>query len=259
MNQKISYYLSLLQFFLERFEIKRKFDYCIKDVFNNTKMIDYKEFEEVITLYFSTILKDINPEANFIIENNMKSRGEFGIDNIRVRRDVILDIYNGNITSMFIIFYELGYFIDCNNFSYHNIHSIDFDSLKERFINFCCNIENKEKFGRNYQEYVDKFYNDNHQVNISELNACINGYLEMVSYFQSIGIDLSEDDIKTIKQNVQKYLFRRLDKTRYYQGKKVDLDVLFQEFVRKYPELLQECLIYDKRYTSIRHIKNKRR
>jgi hypothetical protein len=230
----------------------RELTYCLRELFNNNKIISYEEFEKNISRYLSSILKNINPTASFIVTSNIDYLGDFEINNIKINREVIKDIYNGNISRLYVIFYELSHFTTINKFTNSNIHGLDFNLVKEQFINYCYNLENKEKLGRFYKEYENKFYYDNYDNNTSEVNARIDGYLNMLNYLQSIGIKLDSEEEKKIITKAKQTIQIKSDKTRYYKGKKVDLSKLYTYYLRKYPSLLEKAIIREMNYAYVR-------
>lgn len=180
----------------------KEVNYIIKEVLNGNRIVSYEEFENVIEL-FGLYNMRIGSNVKFIITDDLPvnvSGRCYGINLIKIKKKVIKNIYCGKKCSMKTIFHELKHFRD----NYNIFNDIYDDEtifiLKELLLNFEVNEFEKIILGKHAS--VNRYYKNNYNLESSEVLAEKYAYLDMIKYFEFIGVKLSDSELNDISNNI---------------------------------------------------------
>lgn len=232
----------------------KKANHIIREVLNGNKVVSYYEFENAIKL-FGLYNTRIVPDAKFIITDdlpvNVLGRCR-GIKWIKIKKDVVSNIYHGDKMAMITIFHELKHFRD----NYNILNDIYDDEtiriLKERLINWANNEFEREILDKDVS--FNCYYKANYDVESSEVLAEKYSYLDMIKYFEFIGVELSDNELDNINNKIhmldKKYnkKLRNLTNCLMYNSFYLTVDEVFDVAISDNPLWLEEFPCLKKEY-----------
>lgn len=247
----------------------KEVNHIIKEVLKGNRVVSYEEFINVIGLFGLYNMK-IVPDAKFIITCDLPANLSgicCGIKWIKIKKDVIRNIYYGNKMAMLTIFHELKHFRDNYNIFYDIYDEEAIRILKEKLINWANNEFEREILDKDVS--FNCYYKDNYDVESSEVLAEKYAYLDMIKYFEFIGVKLSDSELSSISNNIhmldKKYnkKLRNLTHCFMYNNFYLNVDEAFdvairdnQSWLEEYPCLKKEYYVDNK--SRVRRISDSR-
>ena len=201
LNEKV---INSKSFELLQLMLKKRY---MKD--NNSEFItSYNEFKNQIIIFVETIMKSLLEDTKYCndkyscIIKKLPSYygGVFGLENniITINEKVINDIYLGKINSMVHIFHELNHFKNKYDIKLGKINKDIIRSLKEDLLRIATEEFDKKISGKCYDNTYG-YYESNYKVLSEEKLADMNAIINFISFIEIIGIELSEQDLRQLK------------------------------------------------------------
>lgn len=233
-----------LQLILENLYIKK---------LNNS--VSYEELTGTIILFVEKIMSSYLEDIEFCKEKfscvvsdlPSDTRGIFGVvDNeIIIDKEVVDDIYHGNIISMLTIFHELCHFKINNEIMLGRVEFNLIRYLKERLLAIYCLETINLKDSNIYMETKNVYYESNYKVHSEERMSEIIAVHSLRIFLEKIGIELSEQQFQELKDKemVNSFLFnnylRDLRTSRRFNSYFLDFEVAFDIVIKSNPEWLK--------------------
>ena len=194
-------------------DIFEKIGTILKSIYNQKnnfitkrkEIIDYKDFkydiQELVILIMKTISKDnvdINKRVSCSVLTFMLGMASFDKKNneVKLRDELVREIYNGDIIQIATIFHEVYHFIIKYDILMGKTNEIIVNCLKEVLL----------------ESIYSNYYVDNYGILFEENYVDIKGISEFMNLMNIIQIDLTKKDIKRLLNTY----FNAKDKYQYY-------------------------------------------
>lgn len=232
----------------------KEVNHIIKEILCGNSIVNYEKFENVIELLGLYNIK-IVPDAKFIITCDLPSNVSgrcCGVEWIKINKKAIRNIYYGNKIAMVTIFHELKHFRDNYNILNNIYDEETIRILKDNLINFEVNNFERKVLGGVVS--YNCYYRDNYDVESSEVLAEKYAYLDMIKYFDFIGVKLSDSELSSISNNIhmldKKYnkKLRNLTHCFMYNNFYLTVDEAFDIAIRDNLSWLEEYPCLKKEY-----------
>lgn len=203
------------------------FDVFTISAVSGKKCVDYDTFKKLFTNHVEDVLGENIGKSHCIVEENLMAYGRevnglaYGND-IAINDKNLKDLYDGkSIQFIETLFHEMRHTVQ---------HKIYRDGLTNDYV---LNMIKDEILSKN-----EKYYMDNYDRVLLELDAEYNGMESTINYFKHYKIDLEvfryyEEKMKEIKEKMS-------DKTRIVDGTLRNLDDIFNEYIKDKVDLLNE-------------------
>lgn len=195
------------------------------------KCIDYESFEKLFINHICAVLKTLNlQQSNCHIFKDLTSNGRkvngLAIENsVALEKDILKNLYDGkDFRAMQTLYHEMRHTQQHKLLKNGCTNLYELDLIKEHIL--CHGLNN--------------YYDNNYSNTLIEVDAEYYGIQYLLNYFQQLGIKMTSQSLQSLESQKEEYLKKMNEKTRVINGREINVDTLFDEFIKNKPELLKK-------------------